>query len=995
MSAPTVKHSPRLGPVATPPGGGTPGRVKVVRPESVLKCVPPKPLRGAGSEKHSRRKGPSTGLPGAPPMLRRGNSLPASVMNPATQQNGGIQPSNVVKLDHLERLRSMGSFIVKMRQRRKLLPSKMSSVELVVKSDLLLWYDISGTYNKDCARTVHGRRIPDHVFWMSEWQVEQGIKERDIILRPRPRTRARTSSRRRNPNNNNGSNRSLNKTMSSGNISGDANNNANTAMLARQRSGSENSVSSIILPPKTDSASSLLNNSSTIMYNQPEQELNPQMPESTQNMKSQNIAVSSSLLSMSKMSSSDLLSATKQGVFYELQCASVEERNALLVMTRGLHQPISLMDLKPVAQIGTGHFGRVLMVKHRETGTPMALKAVPLDRSRLDMLMVEKLVLERASTAKCKAISRLLFSFYDSGALYFACELCPSGDLWALLRQKKVLPENTVRFVAAELVSAIHCLHTEGIVHRDIKPENILLTATGHVKLTDFGLAKFLSLSTIHLRRARKKNVLEDQPVLSASPNTSRGPLSFLRNLGSSRSLTTNINTNNVSNSGKSLVSSSMSPTLSAMNSKPRPGDLSLVNISSATNVNHLLDGNLSINSPCLSPDSILSSSEGSMPSSSSLDTPRSPESGPLGSPKRRSRRSCQCGAATAENPNEVLCFCERRPDYDRSFTICGTSFYMAPEMIRGAGHGLMVDWWQLGCVVQELLTGTPAFQDSDPQKMEDRILFGRPNIIPDVAHGQVLSISDNARDFIRRLLATEPRGRLGNGATRDVSSHPFFTGVNWVHVQQGLLEPTDLLKRYTLESRTSTLMSSSQPPGHHVVDHHLRAQMMESSPTDDMDPDMDDDFMNHEEHSDSMNEQDMLASAVDLVDEDEAFLLLEEMVETKEAPDTELPISGSPGKEDVSVLLESFPGSSLTDSFAPLQNEGEYRKQNSTGRGNGPSRFALGGHKPVNGNRRGRRGRRGFDDPFPGLCFKNPEMQVYHQASLCAGFSFPPEFEK
>jgi len=56
-------------------------------------------------------------------------------------------------------------------------------------------------------------------------------------------------------------------------------------------------------------------------------------------------------------------------------------------------------------------------------------------------------------------------------------------------------PENKIKFYAAEIFLALEKLHKENIVYRDLKPENILMTASGHIKLADFGLSKRLSTS--------------------------------------------------------------------------------------------------------------------------------------------------------------------------------------------------------------------------------------------------------------------------------------------------------------------------------------------------------------------------------------------------------------------------------------------------------------------------------------------------------------------
>jgi len=58
------------------------------------------------------------------------------------------------------------------------------------------------------------------------------------------------------------------------------------------------------------------------------------------------------------------------------------------------------------------------------------------------------------------------------------------------LRKETRFNEERTRFYAAEIVLALECLHSNGIVYRDLKPENVILDNEGHIKLTDFGLSK-------------------------------------------------------------------------------------------------------------------------------------------------------------------------------------------------------------------------------------------------------------------------------------------------------------------------------------------------------------------------------------------------------------------------------------------------------------------------------------------------------------------------
>ncbi|XP_066438445.1 protein kinase C delta type-like [Eleutherodactylus coqui] len=81
------------------------------------------------------------------------------------------------------------------------------------------------------------------------------------------------------------------------------------------------------------------------------------------------------------------------------------------------------------------------------------------------------------------------FAFQTKTHVLLGLEYLSCGDLDQLLQSKGRLDVNSTRFYAAEMVCGIQHLHAKGIIHRDLKPENILVAETGHVKITDFGLA--------------------------------------------------------------------------------------------------------------------------------------------------------------------------------------------------------------------------------------------------------------------------------------------------------------------------------------------------------------------------------------------------------------------------------------------------------------------------------------------------------------------------
>ena len=206
-------------------------------------------------------------------------------------------------------------------------------------------------------------------------------------------------------------------------------------------------------------------------------------------------------------------------------------------------------------------------------------------------------------------IVTLRYSFQTKDKLYLVLDFVAGGHLFFQLYRQGVFGEELARLYAAEIVLAVAHLHSLGFVHRDLKPENVLLDARGHVKVTDFGLAK---------------GGLDDS---------------------------------------------------------------------------------------------------------------------------------------------------EQR----RTNSFIGTVEYMAPEVVAGRGHGKAVDWWSVGVLLFEMLTGQPPFRAKGRAALAKQITGGGKLKVPPY-------LSPEASSLLRALLQREPHKRLGFGAkgSDEVMAHPFFAPLDW-----------------------------------------------------------------------------------------------------------------------------------------------------------------------------------------------------------------------
>ncbi|CAI5489245.1 unnamed protein product [Closterium sp. Naga37s-1] len=272
-------------------------------------------------------------------------------------------------------------------------------------------------------------------------------------------------------------------------------------------------------------------------------------------------------------------------------------------------------DFELLRVVGQGAFGKVFQVRrgkvfqvqHRWTGEIFAMKVMKkqriLERNQRDYMQAEREILTKVVHP---FVVQLQYSFQTSAKLYLILDFINGGHLFFQLYRHGTFSEDLARIYTAELVLAVGHLHSRGIMHRDLKPENILLDSDGHIKLTDFGLAKEVTESDA------------------------------------------------------------------------------------------------------------------------------------------------------------------------RSNSLCGTMEYMAPEIIQAHGHGFPADWWSIGVLLFEMLTGQPPFSGGNRQKLQQRIVKEKVKL-PQY-------LTSEAHSLLRGLLQKDPAKRLGSGprGVEEIRGHKWFRGVHW-----------------------------------------------------------------------------------------------------------------------------------------------------------------------------------------------------------------------
>ena len=139
----------------------------------------------------------------------------------------------------------------------------------------------------------------------------------------------------------------------------------------------------------------------------------------------------------------------------------------------------------------------------------------------------------------------------------------------------------------------------------------------------------------------------------------------------------------------------------------------------------------------------------------------------------------------------------------DKTYTVCGTPVYVAPEVLTGQGYDKLVDWWSLGVLLYEFLAGYSPYREAK-NRVDIKIYKKKLKQDP--------LISNTAFDLINKLCQPNVRLRLGKNS-KDIKNHKFFESIDWVKLEKKEITPPFKPKiRYQGDVRNFDKMFTDMP---------------------------------------------------------------------------------------------------------------------------------------------------------------------------------------
>ncbi|XP_054707549.1 LOW QUALITY PROTEIN: serine/threonine-protein kinase greatwall-like [Uloborus diversus] len=161
----------------------------------------------------------------------------------------------------------------------------------------------------------------------------------------------------------------------------------------------------------------------------------------------------------------------------------------------------SIKDFTIIKPISRGAFGKVFLGHKKDKPNQIFAVKVMKKEVMVNKNMIQQVLTERDALAVSRSpfVVQLFYSMQSKNNIYLVMEYMIGGDVKSLLHIYGYFDEDMAVFYAVEAAHALEYLHQHNIVHRDLKPDNMLISSTGHIKLTDFGLSKITVKKSIKL----------------------------------------------------------------------------------------------------------------------------------------------------------------------------------------------------------------------------------------------------------------------------------------------------------------------------------------------------------------------------------------------------------------------------------------------------------------------------------------------------------------